>query len=179
MSLIVEDGTGLSTANSYISVADADAYFEARSNSTWDGAIDDSKEAALLYATLWVDRRYVWPGFIVISTQALSWPRGWAYDYEGRVIDSSTVPQAVKDAVCEAALEHLSTSLNEILARGGERLRRDDDEPRPDVPSINPQRRVQERRFLRIIDGAIPRRVTPRLEVGVGVRDRNVRVRGR
>jgi hypothetical protein len=42
------------------------------------------------------------------------------YDYEGRVIDSSTVPQAVKDAVCEAALEHLSTSLNEILARGGE-----------------------------------------------------------
>ena len=36
MALIVEDGTGLSDANSYVSVAYADAYFIAR-NVTYSG----------------------------------------------------------------------------------------------------------------------------------------------
>lgn len=37
MSLIVEDGTGLPDAESYASVAFADAYFTARNNSAWTG----------------------------------------------------------------------------------------------------------------------------------------------
>ncbi len=40
MSLIVEDGTGLSTAESYISVADATTYHTDRGNATWNNIIE-------------------------------------------------------------------------------------------------------------------------------------------
>ncbi len=40
MALIVEDGTGLSTAESYISVADATTYHTARGNSSWNDIVE-------------------------------------------------------------------------------------------------------------------------------------------
>ena len=40
MSLIVEDGTGLATAEAYISVADATTYHAARGNSTWNDVVE-------------------------------------------------------------------------------------------------------------------------------------------
>ena len=48
MSLIVEDGTGKSTSESYISVADASTYFAARAVTSWAAlATDALREAAL------------------------------------------------------------------------------------------------------------------------------------
>ena len=40
MALEVEDGTGKSTAESYISVADATTYHTARGNSTWNDIVE-------------------------------------------------------------------------------------------------------------------------------------------
>jgi len=40
MSIVVEDGTGLATAESYISVADAVTYHTARGNSTWNNVVE-------------------------------------------------------------------------------------------------------------------------------------------
>jgi len=40
MSIVVEDGTGLATAESYISVADAVTYHTARGNSTWNDVVE-------------------------------------------------------------------------------------------------------------------------------------------
>jgi len=40
MALVTEDGTGLSTAESYISVADATTYHTARGNSTWNDVVE-------------------------------------------------------------------------------------------------------------------------------------------
>ena len=75
MALVVEDGTGLSTAESYISVADADTYHSDRGNALWTGT-DAVKEEALRQATEYLDATYDWKGSISLTTQALNWPRG-------------------------------------------------------------------------------------------------------
>lgn len=104
--MIVEDGTGLSTAQSYVSVADADAYHTAHGNATWTG-VDALKEAALVRATQALDARYSWQGYRLVETQALDWPRYDAYDVDGYYL--SGVPQGIKDALCEMALLELVT----------------------------------------------------------------------
>lgn len=120
MALIVETGAGLADAESYISVADADAYFAAHSDpSSWSGLTTAQKESALRYATTWLDRRYGWPGQVefVETPQALAWPRSSAWDAEGRELED--VPQAVADATCEAALAHVASALNETVGLTG------------------------------------------------------------
>jgi hypothetical protein len=118
--MTVEDGTGLSTANSYASVAEADAYHTLRGNTAWTGA-DEVKEAALIRATSYITGEYSsrWPGYRSSATQALDWPRSEALDSDGYY--QSGVPVAVKVATIEAALLELVTAgtLTESQDRGG------------------------------------------------------------
>ncbi len=104
MAIIVEDGTGLENANSYISVADADSYFLNRNNSEWAAKSAEEKEAGLLYATTYLDSNFIWIGNIKDESQALGWPRRNAYDHEGRLISGDTVPTKVKYACAELSL---------------------------------------------------------------------------
>lgn len=78
MALIVEDGTGLPNADSYLSVADADAYHAAMGNTAWQPLASAEKEAALRRATQYLDTRYRWRGQRLTTTQALEWPRSTA-----------------------------------------------------------------------------------------------------
>ena len=97
MALIVEDGTGLSDANSYVSVAYADAYFLARNVTAW--ASLTIKEALLIQATDYMEAVYSesWKGTVLLDTQSLSFPR---------IIDYDTVyPDRLLKAVCELALK--------------------------------------------------------------------------
>ena len=74
MALIVEDGTGLSTSEAYISVADASTYFTARGNTTWAAiSTDDLREAYLRQATEYMTQVYRsrWEGVRYSETQAL------------------------------------------------------------------------------------------------------------
>lgn len=108
MALIVEDGTGLATAESYLSLPDADAYHLAFGNSTWDAATDAAKEAALRRATQYLDSRYTFAGQRLTTTQTLEWPRAG--------IDLPSVRwtwpvKRVQDACAELALRALSGSL--------------------------------------------------------------------
>ena len=75
MPLTVEDGTGLATADSYASRAEADAYHAARGNAAWSAASTDARDAALRKATQYLDTRYRWVGNRSTLTQALEWPR--------------------------------------------------------------------------------------------------------
>lgn len=125
MSLIVEDGTGLADAQSYVSAVDADAYFLARANSVWAAATPEAKEAALVRATQALDgdhfvRGGYWPGWRATEAQALDWPRTHAWDVD-RYPLVDCVPRGVKNATCEAALVELSSAgiLLESLERGG------------------------------------------------------------
>lgn len=119
MSVVLEDGTGVATANSYATVATADAYFLARNNTTWAAYSSAVKEAALLYAAQWLDSRYAWPGSITDTDQPLMWPREGAYDSEGRLINLDDIPQVLIDCQLEAAAASATSALNEVRDRGG------------------------------------------------------------
>lgn len=73
--LVVEDGTGLPNADSYLSLAGADAYHAALGNAAWATAAPADREAALRRATQYLDARYQWRGEPLTATQALAWPR--------------------------------------------------------------------------------------------------------
>lgn len=103
--IIVEDGTGLSSANSYVTLEEADAYFESHAfyADNWEelGAID--KERLLVTASRQLDALVTWRGFIVFSAQGLGWPRSGVIDDEGRLVARDYIPSQIKEAVCELA----------------------------------------------------------------------------
>ena len=121
LTLIKEDGTGLVTANSYATAAEADSYFEAHLYaSAWTAATATTKAAGLVMATRLVDSQYQFNGFRAHDTQALQWPRERCPDPDRNLVTSTTmspvltnfvpstlVPQAVAFAVCEMARELL------------------------------------------------------------------------
>jgi hypothetical protein len=125
MSIVVEDGTGISDANSYIGVADASAYHLSRGNVSWVGVAD--KETALIKATDYLTNVYKgrWAGYRILITQALDWPRS-----DVPVLDapkalsgqafyaSNAVPLAVRNACAELALRASTVDLNPDASGG-------------------------------------------------------------
>lgn len=106
MALIVEDGTGKTDAESYISVADATTYFAARGNTVWSGLASDTvREQLLRKATDYMVGRYGlrWKGERVSEDQALDWPRSCAYA-NGFLIDADAVPLIVRTVCAEYAV---------------------------------------------------------------------------
>ncbi|HNY80769.1 MAG TPA: hypothetical protein PKO46_21015 [Sedimentisphaerales bacterium] len=106
-SFVVEDGTGLSTANSYLSVADADTYHASVTQSSdWTAATQAAKENGLIVATQYLDIRFQgrWRGYRNTRSQALAWPRYSVEDDDGYVLDATALPQKLKDACAEMAL---------------------------------------------------------------------------
>lgn len=77
MTLIVEDGTGLVNADSYISVADATTYHANFANTLWPTLPEATQEAYLRQATQYMVGVYRlrWLGKRVSVTQSLDWPR--------------------------------------------------------------------------------------------------------
>ena len=89
--------------NSYLTVAEADAYFADRLNATaWDGATVENKPKALIQATKAIESMK-FLGSRSVSTQKLSFPRSDVY-VDNILIDDTIVPQDVKEAVCEYAI---------------------------------------------------------------------------
>jgi len=109
MTLIVEDGTGLSTAESYSSVAATQTY--AASRGLAFDSTDELSEQALRRATTWLDSRYRsgFSGYPVHGReQMLEWPRHDAYDADGYYIPYTSVPREVIQATQEAAVRELA-----------------------------------------------------------------------
>lgn len=109
----VETGTASSTANSYASVAFADAYHENFGNpSAWSSLSDAEKEAALRAATRYLDARYrgQWKGLIVDRRQRLSWPRQNVELADGFYYEHTEIPEPLKEACSMLALEHVNAA---------------------------------------------------------------------
>ena len=120
MALIIETGAGLPDAESYASVAEADAYHSKRGNVAWAALVESEKESLLVKATEYMVGQYRarWKGRRRTSTQALDWPR---YDVELDDVDaclgSEIVPVAVQNACAILALQAKSGELAPALKR--------------------------------------------------------------
>jgi hypothetical protein len=105
---------GSATANSFVTVAECDAYCDGRLNAdAWNAEPDDDQKArALIDATRELSNK-TWIGAgRVTTTQALNWPRAFALNPDTAWIGYSyylqtEIPQRVKDATCELALQFL------------------------------------------------------------------------
>ena len=122
--LIVEDGTGLVDAASYISVTDADAYHAGWDEAAWFEMSVAAKEGALRKATVYLDGTYTWVGAIKTTVQALGWPRVHAYDHEGRLLSSTAVPVQVAQAAAYLGLQGATTALQPATAGGAAGVKR-------------------------------------------------------
>lgn len=121
LTLVKEDGTGRTDANSYADVADGDAYHDGHLYATaWTGATPDRKAAALVMATRLIDSQFQFNGGRTSASQALQWPRAECRDPDkgllavsvllpmlSNFVDYNVVPPAVVQATCEMARELL------------------------------------------------------------------------
>lgn len=121
MALIVEDGSIVSGAESYISVADADLYFSNRGEATWAALAANVKEQLLRKSTDYLVQAYrlKWKGSRVGAEQALDWPRNFVErdDFQASQLNgysmiggvyyypNNIVPIEVKNACAEMALK--------------------------------------------------------------------------
>lgn len=111
MAFVVEDGSQVSGANSYTSVAEATTYLAANihASAAWVALITSDKELLLEWASRYLDQRARWNGTPTSQAtsnpvqQAMRWPRSGVKDVDGNVIASDTIPKALKDAVAEMA----------------------------------------------------------------------------
>lgn len=106
---VVEDGTVVANANSYLSVAEADSYHASRGRTDWAKAEVPDKQAALIRATAYIDMRYGdrFRGVPVEANQSLEWPRDAVYDRYGTALPSDELPGRLEKATAEYALEAL------------------------------------------------------------------------
>lgn len=103
MAIIVEDGTGLATANSYASVSDVRVYFSIRPEDTAITALTDVQiENLLTRSTELLDLYFSYSGTRKTETQALEWPRILAHNTcTDRDVSDSIVPKEVQKSVIE------------------------------------------------------------------------------
>jgi len=125
MALVVEDGTGKSDANSFVTDAEFVSWAKARGRYDTLPSSIDSGGARAPYLVLAADylaneKRFRWRGIRKTAAQALPWPRVGVADRDGLVWPDGTVPWRVKQGQCEAAyLSMTGSELQPSLDRGG------------------------------------------------------------
>jgi len=105
MALVVEDGTVVDGANSYVDVDYADAYLSANIHvfAQWSALTVENKENLLIWATREIDAQATWYGVKTDEDSPLRWPRTNVKDVDGTPIGVNEIPTALKNAVCELA----------------------------------------------------------------------------
>lgn len=112
---------GAANANSYLTLVEAQAYFDTRLPvAGWDDA--DDQNVLLIMATRTLDKlltpfkslvvdkgvnyyrvRPAWTGSAASATQRLAWPRTGMFDQNGNPIASTVIPEDLKFATAEFA----------------------------------------------------------------------------
>lgn len=89
------------SANSYISLEDADDYFENKfQNELWVNLTDEEKQQLLVTSTNRLDAE-TYTGYKTVSTQSLQWPRYGIFDRDGYPYGHDEIPNNLKKALCE------------------------------------------------------------------------------
>ena len=97
---------GAIDANSYVTSAEADAYFDDRMHSSaWDNVADG--DPFLISASRMLDWYVKWKGSKSTATQSMLWPRSDVIRPDGTEIDDDVLPPEVKIAGFELAFANL------------------------------------------------------------------------
>lgn len=107
LTFVVEDGTGLDTSTSFVSVAYATSYATIHGKESWLSLTDSQKEVTLVLASDYVNSQYNWRGEPVNPLQALALPRCGFSIPSGA--SSTGIPSCVKKAVSELATRCFTT----------------------------------------------------------------------
>ena len=123
MALIVEDGSIVADAESYVSVTDADTIISNRGgNSNWDGLTVTDKEIQLRIATEYIDSKYNFLGEEVSSDQELSFPRAYL-PKDG----ADEIPKRIQRATAVLAAESITIELYSNVAANRGAIKRTTD----------------------------------------------------
>lgn len=97
MAIIVEDGTGVPLANSYVSEAELEQFADLR------GIVLDGEPEALLHLAMDYVETLGFLGEKTASDQALQWPRT-GVEIDGYLLESTVIPTELKNGVIQTAL---------------------------------------------------------------------------
>ena len=117
--LVVEDGTGLATANSYLTAVEALAILDVKPTqlAAFSALSAQDQDNYLIWASGWLDDYMDWKGDKTVATSGLRWPRCGVYDCDGILIDENTIPDQLKQATAELAVWLIN---NAAAGSGGE-----------------------------------------------------------
>jgi hypothetical protein len=113
MPFVVEDGTGKTDSNAFISVAYFKAYCDLRGHTYSDD--DTLIEQAIVRATAYLSDSYRWAGerikgrSAIGGGQALAWPRWDVVDDDGYSVPADSVPDEIERATAEVTRRELTT----------------------------------------------------------------------
>lgn len=117
MAIVVEDGTGLSTSEAYVSVADFKLYWTARGVTLADTYTDAQLETALRKGFTYINTIGRYKAITLTLAQSGEFPRDGLTDWNGRTVTG--VPRQVKEAQNELSYKALTEELYLDLDRGG------------------------------------------------------------
>ena len=103
MALIIEDGTIVANANSFITVAEWETYLTLYGKTAT--GTETEKETNLILSQRAISTRYTFDGMIVEQAQSTCLPRNWSRKIKGFYIANDVVPQDFKDAQAELAFD--------------------------------------------------------------------------
>ena len=123
MALVLEDGSGVTGANTYVSVSYVDSYCELMNYTSWTGAADtptetQNKESAI-YRSMQFFETLTYMGTKTAYTNPLSFPRDGIYMETGDLFPNDEIPEDLKRAVSEGAYLEYSNS-GSLFTTGGD-----------------------------------------------------------
>ena len=103
MALVIEDGTNVANADSYITIAEYNTWADARftAGRTTAPATDAAAEA-LIYRAMDYFEAQSFQGYIANDGQALQWPRTWV-TIDSFAVGANEIPKEVKNSIYELA----------------------------------------------------------------------------
>lgn len=108
MALVVQNDSGTEEAFAYIDVAFFRTYHELRGRAV-TAFTDAQIEPAIVRATDFLDRKFIFVGDRLNTDQTTEWPRLSAYDRDDKIVNG--IPLAVKQATAEYAFIALTQDL--------------------------------------------------------------------
>jgi hypothetical protein len=104
VTVIVEDGSQISSSNSYVSIATIDAWTLTNPHDdTWSALTDPQKNGYAVMSCRVLNEQIDWDGWQTDDEQSLDLPRSGMVDKNGNSIDDDEIPSEVQNAQCELA----------------------------------------------------------------------------